>query len=50
MTSNTESKRIAVKVSVVGMVGNILLTLFKFVAGILGKSGAMISDAAYGSI
>lgn len=47
MTSNTESKRIAVKVSVVGMVGNILLTLFKFVAGILGKSGAMISDAVH---
>ena len=47
MTSDTESKRIAVKVSVVGIVGNILLTLFKFVAGILGRSGAMISDAVH---
>ena len=47
MTSGKSAKETAVRVSVVGMVGNILLTLFKLVAGIVGNSGAMISDAVH---
>lgn len=33
--------------STVGILGNILLTAFKLVAGIIGHSGAMISDAIH---
>lgn len=47
MASENNPKKTAVKVSLVGMVGNILLTLFKFVAGIVGRSGALISDAVH---
>lgn len=35
------------KMTVVGVGGNVLLTAFKFFAGIFGKSGAMISDAVH---
>lgn len=35
------------KVTVVGVAGNVLLTAFKLTAGILGKSGAMVSDAVH---
>lgn len=35
------------KLSLVGIVGNILLAAFKFVAGIVGNSGAMVSDAVH---
>lgn len=38
---------VAVKVSVVSIVGNLLLTLFKLLAGFLAHSGAMISDAIH---
>ena len=41
------AKDVAVRVSAVGMVGNILLTLFKLLAGVIGRSGAMISDAVH---
>ena len=37
----------AVKVSLVSIVGNILLTVFKLLAGIVAHSGAMISDAIH---
>ena len=37
----------AVKVSMVSIVGNSLLTVFKLLAGILSHSGAMISDAVH---
>ena len=37
----------AVKVSMVSIVGNCLLTVFKLLAGILAHSGAMISDAVH---
>ena len=47
MSSNKSPKDIAVKVSVVGMVGNIFLTLFKLIAGIIARSGAVISDAVH---
>ena len=37
----------ATKVSLVGMVTNIILTVLKLAAGILARSGAMISDAVH---
>ena len=46
MTENN-SKRVATRVSLVGMVGNILLTAFKLAAGFISGSGAMISDAVH---
>ena len=33
--------------SAVGIIGNVLLSIFKFVAGILGNSTAMVSDAIH---
>lgn len=38
---------IAVKVSFVSIIGNIILSLIKFLAGIFAHSGAMISDAVH---
>ena len=35
------------KVTLVGSIGNVLLVFFKFVAGILGHSSAMIADAVH---
>lgn len=35
------------KVTLVGSIGNVLLVIFKFVAGILGHSSAMIADAVH---
>lgn len=35
------------KVSVIGIAGNLLLAAFKFVAGIVGHSSAMLSDALH---
>lgn len=35
------------KVTAVGSIVNVLLTLFKFVAGILGRSSAMMADAVH---
>ena len=43
----TESRRIMNKVAAVGVFGNILLTAVKLAAGILGNSGAMVSDAVH---
>ena len=42
----TEQK-IVNRLSTVGIFGNILLTTFKLLAGIVGHSGAMISDAIH---
>jgi cation diffusion facilitator family transporter len=39
--------KIAEKWAVIGMVGNILLSILKFAAGILGNSSAMIADAIH---
>ena len=39
--------RIVRKISAVGIAGNILLSLFKLIAGIAGHSGAMLSDAVH---
>lgn len=35
------------KVTSIGIVGNIILVIFKLSAGIIGKSGAMLSDAVH---
>ena len=35
------------KVTAVGSVVNVVLTVFKFVAGILGRSSAMVADAVH---
>ncbi len=40
-------EKTAVKVSAVSIVGNIILSLFKLLAGIIAHSGAMISDAVH---
>lgn len=40
-------KQIVKRLSLVGILGNVLLAGFKLVAGILGRSGAMISDAVH---
>ena len=40
-------KVIVKKLSRVGILGNILLAAFKLFAGIIGKSGAMVSDAVH---
>ena len=41
------SQQVAMRVSAVSIIVNLLLSLGKLVAGILGKSGAMISDAVH---
>ena len=42
-----EHERVAVNVSTVTIVINVALSLFKFAAGILARSGAMVSDAVH---
>lgn len=42
-----EERRIIRRLSFVGIVGNILLSAFKFLAGIIGNSSALISDAVH---
>ena len=42
-----DEKKIVRQVTVVGVAGNIVLVLFKLYAGIVGKSGAMVSDAVH---
>jgi len=41
------SEKIVRKLSFIGIFGNIVLSLFKLFAGIIGNSGAMISDAVH---
>lgn len=43
----TTRKAIATKVSWVGIIGNLVLTAFKLLAGIVAHSGAMVSDAIH---
>lgn len=45
--SNNNFEKTAVIVSLVSIIGNIILSLFKLIAGVLGNSGAMISDAVH---
>lgn len=42
-----EFEKTAVRVSLVSVVGNTVLSLFKMIAGIIAHSGAMISDAVH---
>ncbi len=42
-----ESKRIAMRVSWISLMINLLLSAFKLVAGLVASSGAMISDAIH---
>ncbi len=42
-----QEKKTAMRVSVVSIVWNVILSIFKLIAGILGHSGAMISDAVH---
>ena len=42
-------EKVATRVSTVSIIVNLLLAVFKFVAGALGHSGAMISDAVHSS-
>ncbi len=42
-----KNEKIAIKVSVIGIIGNALLSLLKIIAGFIGKSQAMISDAIH---
>lgn len=42
-----EEKKIIRKLSRVGILGNVVLAVFKLTAGILGRSGAMISDSVH---
>ena len=44
---NLSDKEIAMKVSIVTIIINLILSILKFFAGIVGKSGAMISDAIH---
>ena len=44
-----ERDKTVVRLSAVGIGGNILLAVFKFVAGILGNSMALVSDAVHSS-
>ena len=42
-----DKNRIVNRLSFIGIFGNVLLAAFKLLAGILGKSGAMVSDAVH---
>ena len=45
--SDEKTKKVAMQVSTVSIVVNLLLSVFKLLAGIIGKSGAMVSDAIH---
>ena len=47
VTLEEQNKNTAMRVSVVSIVWNVVLSLFKLIAGIVGHSGAMISDAVH---
>ncbi len=42
-----ESRKTANRVSVITIIGNVILSVFKLIAGIMAHSGAMISDAIH---
>ena len=45
--SPQQEDRIIARVSLLTVLGNVLLTIFKLFAGIVGHSGAMVSDAIH---
>lgn len=47
LTVEQKNRDTAMRVSVVSIVWNVMLSLFKLLAGIVGHSGAMISDALH---
>ncbi len=47
LQNNRNENMIIKQISFVGIAGNIILSAFKLFAGIVGKSGAMISDAIH---
>jgi cation diffusion facilitator family transporter len=47
MKAGNDRSDTAVKVTVNGMILNVVLTIFKFVAGFLGNSSAMLADAVH---
>ena len=49
MGNDKSFEQIATHVSMVSIIGNLILSLFKFIAGIVANSGAMISDAVHSS-
>lgn len=44
---NKENEKLAMKVSIISVVLNVILSAVKFIAGIVASSGAMISDAIH---
>lgn len=46
-SGSKENEKAAVKVSLITLVSNIILSSFKLIAGILGKSYAMVADAVH---
>lgn len=44
---NQSNESIALKVSLITIIGNVILTAFKLIAGFIGNSSAMISDAIH---
>ena len=47
VTVNNDFEKIATHVSMVSIVGNLILSAFKAMAGIIAHSGAMVSDAVH---
>ena len=47
MTNNTKRERQIYKVTLMGGMVNVILLFFKFVAGIVGHSAAMVADAVH---
>ena len=45
--SENDFQRIADRVSAVSIIGNLVLSVFKLIAGIVAHSNAMISDAVH---
>lgn len=45
--TDEEEKKVAMHVSTVSIIVNAVLSLFKLIAGVIGRSGAMISDAVH---
>lgn len=44
---NNYEKKVAMKVSIITVIANLVLSIFKLLAGIIGNSGALISDAVH---
>ena len=45
--TDAETKKITAKLAAAGILGNIFLAVFKLIAGILGRSAAMLSDSIH---